>query len=184
MATRIESGQMQVRSVGNAPIVQVQQQQIDYVGPRAEAQAAGTMAQILDRMSASAFADAATMRKEEGLQFVASNPISQEQVQLAKDGVVTGLGLGGVGTQNIFEQAVAKARSFELSGHFEMEGRNELAKLLADVEAGKASSEQVLQEQGRYARAKEDRSDGDVQQMLNALVGTHDPSDEFLCSAS
>jgi len=143
MATRIESGQMQVRSVGNAPIVQVQQQQIDYVGPRAEAQAAGTMAQILDRMSASAFADAATMRKEEGLQFVASNPISQEQVQLAKDGVVTGLGLGGVGTQNIFEQAVAKARSFELSGHFEMEGRNELAKLLADVEAGKASSEQV-----------------------------------------
>ena len=143
MATRIESGQMQVRSVGNAPIVQVQQQQIDYVGPRAEAQAAGTMAQILDRMSASAFADAATMRKEEGLQFVASNPISQEQVKLAKDGVVTGLGLGSVGTQNIFEQAVAKARSFELSGHFEMEGRNELAKLLADVEAGKASSEQV-----------------------------------------
>lgn len=143
MATRIESGQMQVRSVGNAPIVQVQQQQIDYVGPRAEAQAAGTMAQILDRMSASAFADAAVMRKEEGLQFVASNPISQEQVELAKDGVVTGLGLGSVGTQNIFEQAVAKARSFELSGHFEMEGRNELAKLLADVEAGKASSEQV-----------------------------------------
>jgi len=143
MATRIESGQMQVRSVGNAPIVQVQQQQIDYVGPRAQAQAAGTMAQILDRMSASAFADAATMRKEEGLQFVASNPISQEQVKLAKDGVVTGLGLGSIGTQNIFEQAVAKARSFELSGHFEMEGRNELAKLLADVEAGKASSEQV-----------------------------------------
>lgn len=143
MATRIESGQMQVRSVGNAPIVQVQQQQIDYVGPRAEAQAAGTMAQILDRMSASAFADAATMRKEEGLQFVANNPISQEQVELAKNGVVTGLGLGRAGTQNIFEQAVAKARSFELSGHFEMEGRNELAKLLADVDAGKASSEQV-----------------------------------------
>jgi hypothetical protein len=143
MATRIESGQMQVRSVGNAPIVQVQQQQIDYVGPRAEAQAAGTMAQILDRMSASAFSDAATMRKEEGLQFVASNPISQEQVELAKNGVVTGLGLGGAGTQNIFEQAVAKARSFELSGKFEMEGRNELAKLLADIDAGKASSEQV-----------------------------------------
>lgn len=143
MATRIESGQMQVRSVGNAPIVQVQQQQIDYVGPRAEAQAAGTMAQILDRMSASAFADAATMRKEEGLQFVANNPISQEQVELAKNGVVTGLGLGGAGTQNIFEQAVAKARSFELSGKFEMEGRNELAKLLVDIDAGKASSEQV-----------------------------------------
>ena len=143
MATRIESGQMQVRSVGNAPIVQVQQQQIDYVGPRAEAQAAGTMAQILDRMSASAFADAATMRKEEGLQFVASNPISQEQVELAKNGVVTGLGLGRAGTQNIFEQAVAKARSFELSGKFEMEGRNELAKLLVDIDSGKASSEQV-----------------------------------------
>ena len=143
MATRIESGQMQIRSVGNAPMVQVQQQQIDYVGPRAEAQTAGTMAQILDRMSASAFADAATMSKEAGLQFVASNPISQEQVNLAKDGVVTGLGLGSVGTQNIFEQAVAKARSFELSGKFEMEGRNELAKLLVDIDAGKASSEQV-----------------------------------------
>jgi hypothetical protein len=38
---------------------------------------------------------------------------------------------------------VAKARSLELSGHFEIEGRNELVKLLTDVESGNATSEQV-----------------------------------------
>jgi hypothetical protein len=56
MATqRLESGQMQLRSVGGVPMVQAQQQQVDFVGPRAAAQGASQLAQVLDRMSASAF---------------------------------------------------------------------------------------------------------------------------------
>jgi hypothetical protein len=151
MATqRIESGQMQIRSVGSVPMVQAQQQSVDYIGPRVAAQGAGQLAQVLDRMSASAFQMAGTLRQQEGLQYVASNPPSAEQLEAAKNGVTIGLGgrgetssIGSTGSLNIFDQAVAKARSLELSGHFEIEGRNELVKLLSGVENGSVTSEQV-----------------------------------------
>jgi hypothetical protein len=150
MATqRIESGQMQIRSVGGVPMVQAQQQQVDYIGPRVAAQGAGQLAQILDRMSASAFQTAGVMRQQEGLQFAAQNPLTSEQVQMAKEGMPFGLGgrgdMSSISTSslNFFDQAVAKARSLELSGHFEIEGRNELVKLLAGVEDGSVTSEQV-----------------------------------------
>jgi len=154
MATqRIESGQIQIRGAGAVPMVQVQQQQVDYIGPRVAAQGASQMAQILDRMSANTFQAAAELRQQEGLQFAAQNPLTSEQVQLAKDGInPEGWFMGpdgkpaqipNVNAAGYFAKAVAKARSLELSGHFEIEGRNELVKLLADVEAGNANSDQV-----------------------------------------
>jgi hypothetical protein len=148
MATRIESGQMQLRSVGGVPMVQAQQQQVDYIGPKVAAQGAGQLAQILDRMSASAFQTAGVMRQQEGLQFAAQNPLTTEQIESAKNGSTFGMGANptesvSTSSLNFFDQAVAKARSLELSGHFEIEGRNELVKLLSDVEAGRATSDQV-----------------------------------------
>ncbi len=150
MATRIESGQMQLRSVGGVPMAQVQQQQVDYIGPRVAAQGASQLAQILDRMSASAFQTAGVMRQQEGLQFAAQNPLTSEQIESAKGGVTMGMGgrgetssISSTSSMNFFDQAVAKARSLELSGHFEIEGRNELVKLLAGVENGSVTSAQV-----------------------------------------
>jgi hypothetical protein len=149
MATRIESGQMQLRSVGGVPMVQAQQQQVDYIGPRVAAQGASQIAQVLDRMSANAFQMAGQTRQQEGLQYAAQNPLTSEQIDAAKGGITFGLGGRGdmssinTSTPNIFDQAVAKARSLELSSHFEIEGRNELVKMLADVEAGNISSAQV-----------------------------------------
>jgi hypothetical protein len=153
MATRIESGQIQLRGTGNVPMVQAQQQPVDYIGPRVAAQGASQLAQILDRMSANAFQTAGVMRQQEGLQFAAENPLTSEQVQLAKDGINpegwfmgpngSTLPMPSVNSAGYFAQAVAKARSLELSGHFEIEGRNELVKLLNDVEAGNADSKQV-----------------------------------------
>lgn len=154
MATqRIESGQIQIRGAGAVPMVQVQQQQVDYIGPRVAAQGASQMAQILDRMSANTFQAAAELRQQEGLQFAAQNPLTSEQVQLAKDGInPEGWFMGpdgkpaqipNVNAAGYFAKAVAKARSLELAGHFEIEGRNELVKLLSDVEAGRATSDQV-----------------------------------------
>jgi hypothetical protein len=150
MATRIESGQMQLRSVGGVPMAQVQQQQVDYVGPREQAQTANVLAQVLDRMSASAFQTAGVMRQQEGLQFAAQNPLTSEQIESAKGGMTMGMGgrgetssISSTSSMNFFDQAVAKARSLELSGHFEIEGRNELVKLLAGVENGSVTSAQV-----------------------------------------
>ena len=132
---------MQIRSVGSVPMVQAQQQPVDYIGPRVAAQGAGQLAQVLDRMSASAFQMAGTLRQQEGLQFAAQNPLTTEQLTAAKGGA--DIGIGSTGSMNFFDQAVAKARSLELSGHFEIEGRNELAKLLSGVENGSVTSEQV-----------------------------------------
>ena len=137
-----------MRSVGGVPMVQAQQQQVDYIGPRVAAQGAGQLAQILDRMSASAFQTAGVMRQQEGLQFAAQNPLTTEQIESAKGGSTFGMGANptesvSTSSLNFFDQAVAKARSLELSGHFEIEGRNELVKLLSDVEAGRATSDQV-----------------------------------------
>jgi hypothetical protein len=154
MATqRIESGQIQIRGAGSVPMVQVQPQQVDYIGPRVAAQGASQMAQILDRMSANTFQAAAELRQQEGLQFAAQNPLTSQQVQLAKDGINPEgwfMGIDGqpaqiptVNAAGYFAKAVAKARSLELSGHFEIEGRNELTKLLAEVETGSINSNQV-----------------------------------------
>lgn len=115
--------------------------QIDYAGVRAEGQAAGQLAQLLDRMSSSLFKEAGELRQREGLEFVATNPITPEQLEAAKGGDLKPLDMGG--KFSIFDQAVRKARSLELSAHFETEGRNELVKLLADVETGKITSEDV-----------------------------------------
>ncbi len=139
-----------MRSVGGVPMAQVQQQQVDYVGPREQAQTANVLAQVLDRMSASAFQTAGVMRQQEGLQFAAQNPLTSEQIESAKGGMTMGMGgrgetssISSTSSMNFFDQAVAKARSLELSGHFEIEGRNELVKLLAGVENGSVTSAQV-----------------------------------------
>lgn len=132
---------MQVRSVGSVPMVQVQQQSVDFIGPRVAAQSNTQLAQILDRMSVSAFQTAGTMRQQEGLQFAAQNPLTTEQLNAAKGGA--DISIGSTSSMSFFDQAVAKARSLELSGHFEIEGRNELVKLLSGVESGSVTAEQV-----------------------------------------
>lgn len=173
--TRLESGRLQLAQVGNVPMQQVQMRGVDYVGPQAEGQVAKTMGQILDRMSSSLFDDAAKMRQTEGLQFVATNPITAEQIEAAKNGDVSDLDLSK-NPLSIYGQAVKKARALELSSHFEIEGRNELAKLLSDIEAGIASSEDVQKKvvtltEG-YAKSLSS-IDGEAAYKFRATMATH-----------
>ena len=175
MVQRIESGRMQIANVGGVPMQQVQPRGVDYVGPRAEAQAAGTLAQALDRMSSSLFQQAGELRQQEGLEFVATNPITPEQLEAAKNGDVSTLELSK-NPISIFGQAVRKARALELSSHFEIEGRNELVKLLSDIEAGTATSEQV---QGKIATLTEgfgkslSQVDPEAAYKFRATMATH-----------
>jgi len=146
MATRLESGNVQVRQVGGVPMQHVNQQQTNYMfAANAQAQEANTLARILDDMSNSIGEYAAKKRFEEGLQFAAENPLTPEQLQIAKEGLPSAIpGVGKISSEiGFFGKAVQKARSLELSSHFEVEGRNELTKLLADVQAGTVTSDQV-----------------------------------------
>ena len=190
MATRLESGQIQLRSASGVPMERVTPQQVDFVGSRAEASASTTMANILDRMSQSTFQKAAELREREGIRFAAESPPSAAQLKLAagiddvtgeplQGGPMTDAipGLGKVsGDISIFNKAVAKARTLQLASHFEIEGRSELARLLVDVQAGKASStmvsEKIATVTNGYAKALA-QVDGEASIKFRATMATH-----------
>jgi hypothetical protein len=146
MATqRLESGQMQLRGAGNVPMVQVQPQQVDFVGPRVAAQASNQLAQIIDRMTASTLEVGKQMRIEEGWQYAEENRLTEAQLLIAKGETPEKLNLPTTRSFGYFAQAVAKARSIEISGHFEQEGRNELARLIPQIDNGTITPEQARQ---------------------------------------
>lgn len=179
MATRIESRGVQIAAPGGAPMERVVPQQVDYmVAAREQARTASTMGEILDRMSQTVFGMAREMAQEEALQFAAQNPITDEQLQLAKEGLpsaIPGVGkLGGDAT--VYGKALQKARMLQLSGHFEMEGRNELTKLLIDVQNGNADSQSVATKIANvtdgYAKSLA-QIDGEAAIKFRATMATH-----------
>lgn len=143
MATlpQIESGRVQLAGVPGAQLPTIQVPQLNMVGTQVQAQQAGTLAQLLDRMSQSAFGEAGKMQEKAGVQFAAENPPTSEQLEMAKSGDMSWV--GSAGSQNIFDIALRKARSLEVASHFEAEGRTKLTELLSQVEAGKVTSQDV-----------------------------------------
>jgi len=124
MATRIESGQIQLRSAGGVPMQQIQPQAVDQVGFRAQAQTAGTLGQVLDRMSGALFEQAGKKAQEQALNDYFNNyRVTDQQIEAAKNGIPVDLSLGK--GFSIYDVALQKARSYELSGRFEVEAKNE-----------------------------------------------------------
>ena len=179
MATRIESRGVQIAAPGGAPIERVVPQQVDYmVAAREEARGAATMADILDRMSQTVFGMAKDMAAEEALKFAAQNPITDDQIQLAKEGMPSAIpGVGKLGSDfSVYGKALQKARMLQLSGHFEMEGRNELTKLLVDVQNGNTKSQDVANKIANvtdgYAKSLS-QIDGEAAIKFRATMATH-----------
>lgn len=137
----LQSGRVENIGIPGAVTPQVNVPQVDYTGLKAGAQYQNTVSATIDRLSQSLFGIASEAAKQSGMQYVADNPITDEQLRAAKDGNVESLRLGG--TFNIFDQAVRKARAFEVSSSFEAEARNELANMLTQIEQGQATTDQV-----------------------------------------
>jgi hypothetical protein len=138
----LESGQIMLRGAqGGVPMAQPQLQVVEPIAARAAAQQAGTLAEMLDRMSTSAFQEAGRLSQQEAIKFAADNPPTPEQIELAKNGVPLPREMRG----SIYNEALRKARSLQLASHFEIEGRNELAKILTEVQSGKITGEQASQ---------------------------------------
>lgn len=124
MATRIESGQIQLRGAGSVPMQQIQPQAVDQIGFRAQAQTAGTLGQVLDRMSGALFEQAGKKAQEQALNDYFNNyRVTDQQIEAAKNGIPVDLSLGK--GFSIYDIALQKARSYELSGRFEVEAKNE-----------------------------------------------------------
>ena len=137
----LQSGRVEAAGIPGAVTPQVNVPQVDYVGLRAGAANAQTVSQTLDRLSGQLFGIAKTAAQEAGYQYAASNPLTDEQLQAAKMGNTESLNLGG--SLNVFDAAVRRARSLELSANFEAEARGQLTTMLTAVEEGTATTEQV-----------------------------------------
>lgn len=137
----IESGRIQYSGIPSATLPTVTASRTEYTGIREAAQYQNTISGVLDKLSGKLFEVAGKEAQEAGMQYVADNSITDEQLAAAKMGNLKPLKLGG--KFNIFDQAVRKARSFEISAKFESEARNELAKMLIDIDSGKTTSQDV-----------------------------------------
>lgn len=144
MATRIESGQIQLRGVGTAPIEAPRPTGVEYVAPRVEAQGVSAISAALDKIGNILYREAAEFQTQAGMQYAAQNPPSIEQINAAKNGDTSGLVSGPA--FSVYDQAVKKARSFQLAGEFEQEVRGKAAELIVKAENGLVTSEQVQRE--------------------------------------
>lgn len=179
MAERLESGQLQIRSVGGVPMQQVNAPRVDYtIASREEARGATTMAEILDRMGRSINVMAKEKRQEEGLRFAAENPPTLEQLQLAKEGMPGAIpGLGTIsGDLTYFGQALKKARTLQVASAFEVEGMSALTQMLTDIESGALTTEQVRQKIASISKGYTDslaKVDPEAAIKFNATFATH-----------
>jgi hypothetical protein len=122
---------------------QITPRQVDYMqAANVQAQGASALAQMVDRMSQSAFQTAGQLFQQAAVEDVASNPLTPEQLEMAKNGDMSQLGIGG-SRLNIYDATVRKARSFQLASAFDTEAKAEVVKILSDVENGGATSEQA-----------------------------------------
>jgi len=171
----IQPGRVQLDGVPQATLPTITPPQVDYIGMRVGAQSAGQIAQALDRMSQNLFGQAEAFAERAGLQYVADNPVTAEQLEAAKKGDATPL-IYNDGQGTIFQKTVKKARALELSSHFEAEGRGELVKLLTQVESGEATSQDV---QNRIATMTEGytaalrQADPEASLKFRATMATH-----------
>lgn len=138
----LETTRTQIDQAPGAVTPRVNVQQVQPVGLQEGARYQETLAQTLDRMSETIFGVARKFAEEAGYQYVADNPLSQEQLQAIVNGDVNKVVATGPSI-NIMANVARKARAFEVSGHAEIAARNELAKMLPDIESGKVTTDDI-----------------------------------------
>jgi hypothetical protein len=139
---RIVSGRAQVSGVPNITLPEVSFGGIESnIAYQQQAAYQGQVAQVLDRMSRTVFGVAGEMSQRAGLQFAAENPLTGEQLQAMSKGDMSGVKLGT--PLNVFNSALRKARALEVSGHAEIEAREQLIGLLQRAEMGEIDATQL-----------------------------------------
>jgi len=191
MATRLDTGNIQLRQPGSVPMRQIEPRPVQYVAGRAQAESNQVMGQMLDRMSAGLFEYAGKMRIEEGLKYAAENEITQDQLFDSHGGLLDVELGGGISIKkgkveksalsmlpSKFNEAVKKARSAQLANLFQQEGNAELIKIVSDIEQGNssASSKNVLEKINTFTKASSEvlaQVDPEAAIRFNATMATH-----------
>lgn len=145
MATRLpqlQGGQVQIGGVPNAVLPEVQFGQRDVSSAyQAQARYQQSVSTVIDRMTRTVFGVAEGMSQRAGLQFAAENPLTNEQLDAMSRGDMSEVSLGS--PLNVFNSAVRKARAIEVSGHAEVEAREQMVLLLEKANMGEMDATQV-----------------------------------------
>jgi hypothetical protein len=144
MATRLEQGQAQLRSAAGVPMERVTPQQVEFLGPRAEARTNEILAQNIDRMTQGILEYGKGVRQREGLQFVIDTPPTEAQMLAAREGDVSTLLASDF--PSAFNQAVKKARSFQLAERAGAQIREDVVGIANQAEQGLITPEKVKTE--------------------------------------
>ena len=152
MATRLDTGNIQLRQPGGVPMRQIEPRPVQYFAGKVQGEYGQAMGQLLDRMSSNLFEYAGKLRSEEGLKWAAENQITDEQLKDMKGNAGVDIGAAtiirnGKVEKNLlnfipskFNEAVLKARSAELAFKLEQQGISEMVKMLEGIDRGDASS--------------------------------------------
>lgn len=141
---RTQAYRAQVSGVPGAatPAISFGQQRQPGIEFDARANYQQALARTLDRISQSAFGIAEKTGEQAGLQYVAENKISEQQLKDMIAGRIDP-GLVSGSPMNVFSAAVQKARAIEVSGHVLAEGRKLANNLMIQVEQGQINTEDV-----------------------------------------
>ena len=191
MVTRLESGRIQLNAPGGAPMERVVPQQVDYmVAAREQARGAGTMADIIDRMSQTIFGVGKEMAAQEAVQYVADNPPDRDQLLLAAGfdpatNEFSGIAKDGKRNAPIpitaFDKAYQKARATQIATMLKTEGANEIAKMLTRLDeegAQNLSSNQISEKlanmiAGYSAAAKRESPEAAIEVQASLAASGH-----------
>jgi hypothetical protein len=110
-------------------------------GYQAQARYQQTVSTVIDRMTQTVFGVAEGMSQRAGLQFAAENPLTNEQLEAMSKGDMSQVSLGS--PLNVFNSAVRKARAIEVSGHAEVEAREQMVVLLEKANMGQIDATQA-----------------------------------------
>jgi hypothetical protein len=139
---QLQGGQVQIGGVPNAVLPEVQFGQRDVsTAYQAQARYQQSVSTVIDRMTQTVFGVAEGMSQRAGLQFAAENPLTNEQLDAMSRGDMSEVSLGS--PLNVFNSAVRKARAIEVSGHAEVEAREQMVVLLEKANMGEMDATQV-----------------------------------------
>jgi hypothetical protein len=152
MATRVDTGNIQLRQPGGVPMRQIEPRPVQYFAGKVQAEYGQAIGQILDRMSSGLFEYAGKLRSEEGLKWAAEHQITDEQLKDMKGNAGVDIGAAtiirnGKVEKNLlnfipskFNETVVKARSAELAFKLEQQGISKMVEMLEGIDRGDASS--------------------------------------------
>ena len=191
MVTRLESGRIQLNAPSGAPMERVVPQQVDYmVAAREQARGAGTMADIIDRMSQTIFGVGKEMAAQEAVQYVADNPPDRDQLLIAAGFDPATNEFSGVAKDNkrnapipitAFDKAYQKARGAQIATLLKTEGASEIAKMLTRLDeegAQNLSSNQISEKlanmiAGYTAAAKKESPEAAIEVQASLAASGH-----------